>query len=150
LRQVARGRGDRRRTDAAVSAALHLCSLEPVAEAVVGSLATGQQRLVDLGRACVAGADVLLLDEPSSGLDRLETARFADILRGLMVDRPVAILLVEHDMGLVMSVCQYLYVLDFGRLVFEGTPAETRASEIVRAAYLGSDEGMRAPSGSVA
>jgi ABC-type branched-subunit amino acid transport system ATPase component len=143
LRQLTRGRSDRRKTDLAVDAALRLCSLEQVAGAVSGSLSTGQQRLVDLARACVGGADVLLLDEPSSGLDRFETAAFADILRGLIADRNIAILLVEHDMGLVMSVCEYLYVLDFGKHIFEGTPAETKASSIVRAAYLGSEEGLR-------
>ena len=149
-RQMVRGRADRRKTDAAVDATLRLCSLELVAESVVGALSTGQQRLVDLARACVAGAEVLLLDEPSSGLDRIETSRFADILGRLMADRTIAILLVEHDMGLVMSVCQYLYVLDFGKQIFEGTPADTRASSVVRAAYLGSDVGIEAPSGSVA
>jgi ABC-type branched-subunit amino acid transport system ATPase component len=147
LRQIARGRADRRRADASVTATLDLCSLEHVAHTMAGSLSTGQQRLVDLGRSCVAGADVLLLDEPSSGLDRLETARFADILRRLMADRPIAILLVEHDMGLVMSVCQHLYVLDFGKLIFDGTPAETKSSSVVRSAYLGADF---ASSGSVA
>jgi ABC-type branched-subunit amino acid transport system ATPase component len=146
LRQIVRGRGDRRVIDASVEAALGLCSLEHVVDALAGSLSTGQRRLVDLARACVADAEVLLLDEPSSGLDRQETAQFAEILRGIMAARPVAILLVEHDMGLVMSVCEYLYVLDFGRRIFEGTPVETRASSAVRAAYLGSDDGLLEPS----
>jgi ABC-type branched-subunit amino acid transport system ATPase component len=137
-RQLVGTRGDRSRTNSAVEMAIELCGLAPVADDITGSLSTGHQRLVDLARACVTKPEVLLLDEPSSGLDRTETAEFAAILRRLMAAHPMAILLVEHDMSLVMSVCAYLYVLDFGRLLFEGTPAETQASPIVRAAYLGS------------
>jgi ABC-type branched-subunit amino acid transport system ATPase component len=84
---------------------------------------------------------MLLLDEPSSGLDHGETEEFGRILRSL-VDQGIGILLVEHDMALVMSVCDYLYVLDFGTQIFEGTPAETQASEVVRSAYLGSEAGL--------
>jgi ABC-type branched-subunit amino acid transport system ATPase component len=141
-RQIVASRAARRETDSVVTAAIDSCSLGDVADAVAGTLSTGRQRLVDLARACVAGADVLLLDEPSSGLDRAETVQFGAILRRLMAARPVAILLVEHDMSLVMSVCDYLYVLDFGRHIFEGTPAETQASTVVRAAYLGAESGL--------
>ena len=92
---------------------------------------SAQQRMVELAR-CLAGPfDVLLLDEPSAGLDRSETDRFADVLREIVSVRDVAVLLVEHDMSVVMGVCQYIYVLDFGRLVFEGDPETVRASPIV-------------------
>jgi ABC-type branched-subunit amino acid transport system ATPase component len=87
---------------------------------------------------------VLLLDEPSSGLDHEETGRFGEILQRVADERGVGILLVEHDMALVMRVCAEVYVLDFGRLVFQGTPAEVAASEVVRAAYLGDDQVMDA------
>jgi ABC-type branched-subunit amino acid transport system ATPase component len=87
---------------------------------------------------------VLLLDEPASGLDDGETARLSGILQSMVRERGTAILIVEHDMALVMDVCDYLYVLDFGELIFEGTPAETLASEAVRSAYLGSEEGLEA------
>jgi ABC-type branched-subunit amino acid transport system ATPase component len=80
---------------------------------------------------------MVLLDEPSSGLDSAETKRFGGILRSLVEDDGLGILLVEHDMTLVMSVCDYLYVLDFGDLIFEGSPVEVHDSPIVRAAYLG-------------
>lgn len=119
--------------------ALELCGVSQLADEQAGALSTGQRRLVELAR-CLAGPfDLLLLDEPSSGLDREETIRFGEVLTRVVEDRGCGILLVEHDMSLVMSVCSYLYVLDFGRLVFEGTPSEVAASEIVRAAYLGTE-----------
>jgi ABC-type branched-subunit amino acid transport system ATPase component len=82
---------------------------------------------------------ILLLDEPSSGLDAAETNRFGNILREIIARRGTGILLVEHDMSLVMEVSEYIYVIDFGIPIFEGTPPEVRHSEIVRAAYLGSE-----------
>jgi ABC-type branched-subunit amino acid transport system ATPase component len=105
----------------------------------VADLSTGQRRLVELARSVASGATMLLLDEPSSGLDKIETERFGEILQGLVEDRGVGILLVEHDMALVMGVCSYIHVLDFGRALFEGTPAAVSSSQEVRAAYLGSD-----------
>ncbi len=94
---------------------------------------------MELARTLAGGFRVLLLDEPSSGLDEEETERFGAILQKAVAERGLGILIVEHDMALVMAVCQYLYVLDFGTLIFEGTPAEVQASELVRAAYLGSE-----------
>ncbi|MCW2495166.1 branched-chain amino acid ABC transporter permease/ATP-binding protein [Jatrophihabitans sp.] len=125
----------RRATDAAIA----LCGLQDIADTQVSSLSTGQRRLVELAR-CLAGPfRVLLLDEPSSGLDRFETERFAEILKHVVHTRDVAVLLVEHDMALVTSVCDYIYVLDFGAALFEGTPRETIESDVVRAAYLGEE-----------
>lgn len=124
---------------AATDRAIALCDLQSVADTPAGSLSTGQRRLVELAR-CLAGPyRVLLLDEPSSGLDKVETQRFADILRRVVAERGVGILLVEHDMALVMDVCDHLYVLDFGEALAEGSPAEIRGSSVVRAAYLGDD-----------
>jgi ABC-type branched-subunit amino acid transport system ATPase component len=80
---------------------------------------------------------MLLMDEPSSGLDPTETEEFARILAQAAKDRGCGILLVEHDMSLVMKLCNYIYVLDFGQLIYEGTPKEVSSSELVRAAYLG-------------
>jgi ABC-type branched-subunit amino acid transport system ATPase component len=124
-------------TDARVQEALARCGLEDVAGELVGVLSTGRRRLVELARVIASGARMVLLDEPSSGLDSNETKRFGRILRSLVEEDGLGILLVEHDMTLVMSVCDYLYVLDFGDLIFEGTPAEVHASPVVRAAYLG-------------
>jgi ABC-type branched-subunit amino acid transport system ATPase component len=108
-----------------------------LAAADVADLSTGQRRLVELARVLAGGFSVLLLDEPSSGLDVSETDQFGRVLEQLVRQRGVGILLVEHDMQLVMSVCARLHVIDFGRPIFEGTPEEAQASAIVQAAYLG-------------
>ncbi len=111
-----------------------------IADAVdEGAISTGQRRLVELARAIAGNFKILLLDEPSSGLDGTETKRFGEILREVITRRGTGILLVEHDMSLVMEVCDYIYVIDFGLPIFEGTPPEVRSSDIVRAAYLGSE-----------
>lgn len=117
--------------------ALDLCGIRGLADSQAGDLSTGERRLVDLAR-CLAGSfDILLLDEPSSGLDPSETERFAQTLKQAVSQRGTGILLVEHDMSLVMDVCDYIYVLDFGRLLFEGPPQAVSSSEIVQNAYLG-------------
>jgi ABC-type branched-subunit amino acid transport system ATPase component/branched-subunit amino acid ABC-type transport system permease component len=147
--QLAAGPAEWRATEAAASAAMELCGIADLADRQAGSLSTGHRRLVELAR-CLAGPfDVLLLDEPSSGLDHEETSRFGDILLRVTEERGVGILLVEHDMALVMRVCAHVYVLDFGELVFEGTPAEVAGSEIVRAAYLGDEQVMAAAEAAV-
>lgn len=120
-------------------AVLDLCGLQAVRREPAGVLSTGQRRLVDLGRVLAGGFSFLLLDEPSSGLDSAESVQFGAIVTRVVEERGCGVLLVEHDMSLVMSICSYLYVLDFGEMIFQGTPAEVQASEIVRAAYLGSE-----------
>jgi ABC-type branched-subunit amino acid transport system ATPase component/ABC-type branched-subunit amino acid transport system permease subunit len=123
----------------AADEALDLCGLLHLANATAGVLSTGQRRLLELAR-CLAGPfRVLLLDEPSSGLDHTETEVFGEILRRVVRERGIGVLLVEHDMALVTAICEYIYVLDFGRLVFEGTVSEVVASSIVRSAYLGDE-----------
>ena len=102
--------------------ALELCGITDLAHLQAGALSTGQRRLVELAR-CLAGPfDILLLDEPSSGLDHDETRTVRRDPAQVVRERGCGILLVEHDMALVMDVCEYIYVLDFGRLIFEGTP----------------------------
>ncbi len=140
LRHLLPRHGDRAAVAARAQQALELCELTALAHLKAGDLSTGQRRLVELAR-CLAGPyRLLLLDEPSSGLDHVETERFARILRRVVDERGVGILLVEHDMSLVLSVCDDIFVLDFGKLVFHGTPAEVQASPVVRAAYLGDPE----------
>jgi ABC-type branched-subunit amino acid transport system ATPase component len=119
--------------------AMELTGIAALANRRPADLSTGQRRLVELARVVAGGFDILLLDEPSSGLDKSETERFGAILRMLVEERGAGILCVEHDMALVMSVCDYIYVLDFGQPIFEGTTTEVASSPIVRAAYLGSE-----------
>jgi ABC-type branched-subunit amino acid transport system ATPase component len=121
----------------ASAAALELCGLGDLRDRRAGALSTGQRRLVELARALAGDFQLLLLDEPSSGLDAGETERFGQILTTVVAERGTGILLVEHDMELVTSVCDHIYVLDFGRLIEEGTVAHVVDSDIVRAAYLG-------------
>ena len=125
--------------------ALAACGITELAGTPVAALSVGQRRLVELARVHAGGYRMLLLDEPSSGLDPAETARFGEIVRRLVDEGGVGVLLVEHDMSLVMELCDFLYTLDFGRLIFAGTPAETRASAAVRAAYLGDDDAALQP-----
>ncbi len=131
--------GDRRRTEQAAGEAIEITGLGPLSSIQVRNLSTGQRRLVELAR-CIAGSfEVLLLDEPSSGLDSAETLQFGTILRRIVDERAAAVLLVEHDMSFVMSACEHIYVLDFGRSIFEGSPSEVGSSDLVRAAYLGGE-----------
>lgn len=139
FRQFVASRRDREAVAQTTESALHDCGLEALADLPMVGLSTGQRRLVELARVVAAGFTFLLLDEPSSGLDDSETEQFAKILTTLSADRGIGILLVEHDMKLVMEVCSYIYVLDFGHLIFEGTPADVCSSELVQRAYLGEE-----------
>ena len=112
-----------------------------VADEQVDSLPTGLARLVELGRALATQPRVLLLDEPSSGLDESESEDFGRLLLDL-ASEGLGILLVEHDIDLVMSVCSTIHVLDFGSILAVGSPKEVQADERVKAAYLGVDAGV--------
>jgi ABC-type branched-subunit amino acid transport system ATPase component/branched-subunit amino acid ABC-type transport system permease component len=124
----------------AVDTAIALTGIGALRDRPAAFLTTGERRLVELAR-CLAGPfDVILLDEPSSGLDQAETERFGQVLQSVVAGRGVGLFLVEHDMALVMEVCAHIYVMDFGKQIFDGSPAVVRASPIVQAAYLGSEE----------
>ena len=137
LRHLRSSRAERTRVDEAVERALSDCSITEIASRPAGSLSTGQRRLVELARVIAGDFRLLLLDEPSSGLDHGESVAFGRLLQRLVRDRAVGILLVEHDMSLVLDVAEHVWVLDFGRLLFAGTPEQVRKSPQVRAAYLG-------------
>ncbi len=139
-RQVVTSRRQRDQAKGIVTEALELCGITDLADRKVGALSTGQRRLVELARVHAGGYRFLLLDEPSSGLDHSESDRFGDILLQMVDTQGIGILIVEHDMPLVMRICEYLYVIDFGVPIFDGTPEETRASQVVRDAYLGADD----------
>lgn len=110
--------------------------LTEVADSCADTLPTGVGRLVEVGRALAVRPTLLLLDEPAAGLDGEETERFAALLRSL-ADEGTAVVLVEHDMSLVMGVCDQVCVLDLGKVIAVGPPDVVKRDETVLAAYLG-------------
>ena len=131
---------DRKRSPSVVAdEILERVGLQEVAEDRVDRLPTGTARLVELGRALATQPRVLLLDEPSAGLNESETATLGSLLREV-AGTGLGVLLVEHDMSFVMGTCERIHVLDFGRIISVGTPTEVQGDETVRAAYLGEGE----------
>jgi branched-chain amino acid transport system ATP-binding protein len=116
---------------------LEITGLQREADKPVESLSLGRGRLVELGRALMTQPKLLLLDEPSSGLDVRETAGLADKLAAVQVEHEFAVLLVEHDVEMVSSLVTRLYVLDFGELIASGPTTAVLGDEQVRRAYLG-------------
>ncbi len=136
-------RGSRRSTAGARSglpsgaaALLERVGVPGAPDAPAASLPTGSARLVELARALAIDPGVLLLDEPCSGLDDHETAALGKLL-GELASEGRAVLLVEHDMDLVLQICDLVYVLDFGEIIASGTPDQVRNDPAVQSAYLG-------------
>jgi ABC-type branched-subunit amino acid transport system ATPase component/branched-subunit amino acid ABC-type transport system permease component len=129
--------GDSREVAQAVADVVELTGISGLVDVPLARLSSGERRLVELAR-CLAGAfDVIMLDEPSAGLDRAESERLIEVIRAAVAVRSVGILLVEHDMGVVMDLCEHIFVIDFGQLIFQGSAKEVSASPAVRDAYLG-------------
>ena len=120
-----------------MDALLERVGIGAVADVQADRLSTGTVRLVEVARALARQPDVLLLDEPSAGLDFGERETLGRVLLSLADQEGLSILLVEHDIELVVRVCSYIYVLDFGRLIAAGAPAEVQANQAVQEAYLG-------------
>ncbi len=116
-----------------------MLELARLRERSVHELSQGQRQLVSVARALAGRPSLLLLDEPAAGLDSSESAWLADRLRAVRQDG-VTILLVDHDMGLVLGLCEEIHVLDYGRLLASGPPDAIRSDPAVRAAYLGGVE----------
>jgi len=120
-------------------AILHVLDLDPYARTLAGDLPAGIQRRVELARALAMRPRLVLLDEPAAGLDAQETAHLAEVLHAVRQRFHVSMLLVDHDMSLVMRVCDYVYVLDFGKMLAKGEPSAIRNDPKVIAAYLGEE-----------
>jgi branched-chain amino acid transport system ATP-binding protein len=137
------GQGLEAQVEATSSALLRKVGLEAQHQALASSLPYGQKRLLEIARALAAEPKLLLLDEPAAGLNRGETARLAELIREIAAEG-VSVLLIEHDMSFVMNVADRVAVLDFGRLIAQGTPAEVQNNKDVIAAYLGTMEAANA------
>lgn len=144
---AALSRGVRRRAARALAADLiDRFELGQIAQATAGSLAYGQERTVEIARSLATGGTFLLLDEPAAGLNETESATLLARLKELPRDFGCGILIIDHDMNLIMRLCDRLHVLNQGRTIAEGGAAEIRSDPLVVEAYLGS-EGAEAAEG---
>lgn len=116
---------------------LEICGLADVAELPAASLPYGRQRKLEIARALATDMKVLLLDEPAAGMNPTETVELLACINTIRDNFGIAILLIEHDMSLVMNVCERIQVLDYGQTIAAGSPAEVAANPRVIAAYLG-------------
>jgi sulfate-transporting ATPase len=124
---------------ATVVAAVEELQLQPLLDRRAEDLSYGQRRLVAIARAVASNPSVLLLDEPAAGLDETESAELGRLIRRLADEWGMGVLLIEHDVALVLDNADRVVVLDFGRKIAEGTPAEIRNDPGVRKAYLGEE-----------
>lgn len=119
---------------------LKLFGLDKYADQYAENLPYGKQRLLEIARALATDMKLLLLDEPAAGMNPVETAELKESIKMLREKFHISILLIEHDMSLVMSICERVYVLNFGEILASGTPAEVAANKDVIEAYLGKED----------
>jgi len=137
LRHLFAQRSELRVSHAHAREAIELVGLGHRLGTRVGDLSTGDRRRLELARCLAGDFDILLLDEPSSGLDGHETETFGKVLRHAVETRGIGILMIEHDMSLTMALCSHIYVMNAGRIVFDGAPQQVMDSPLVRSIYLG-------------
>jgi branched-chain amino acid transport system ATP-binding protein len=128
---------EERRAQEEARSILHFLSLGDYADTPAGDLPVGLQRRLEVGRALCLEPRLLLLDEPAAGLDARETAELARLLATVRTRFKVTVLIVDHDMALIMRICNRIYVLDHGQILAEGKPEEIRDDPQVARAYLG-------------
>jgi branched-chain amino acid transport system ATP-binding protein len=128
---------DERKTQEKARAILHFLDLHSYADAPAGDLPVGLRRRLEVGRALCLEPRLLLLDEPAAGLDARETADLARLLASVRARFEVTMLVVDHDMALIMRICNRIYVLDHGQIIAEGPPEQIRDDPHVVRAYLG-------------
>jgi branched-chain amino acid transport system ATP-binding protein len=134
----------RRHNQTAVDRALLTVGIADLRDRMPTEISQGQRKLVGVARALAATPKLICMDEPAAGLDTAESILLGERLRGI-VDSGVTILLVDHDMNLVLNVCDYIYVIEFGRLIASGTPAEVARDPHVIEAYLGASRNEDQP-----